>query len=225
MPFYGRHDSQSWSRLCSRSVEKRKSDHHILKFNNKWLPIKHSKQLLSTRKSVTVDAESHNHSLHVQALHINDDALTVTRTTSLYMETFVLPYKCFFFLSFFLSFILFLGFLKDKQSLVGADCHVPKVVVTSRHCIPQFAVDDGKLQKKAVHRNTKSWGTFTHTAVTVRYTHLPDTVKPQPVFHWSLGRTIKQQQKKNRRAPPSRSRLQSHVYEEALQPVNALVHQ
>lgn len=127
--------------------------------------------------------------------------------------------------SFFLSFILFLGFLKDKQSLVGADCHVPKVVVTSRHCIPQFAVDDGKLQKKAVHRNTKSWGTFTHTAVTVRYTHLPDTVKPQPVFHWSLGRTIKQQQKKNRRAPPSRSRLQSHVYEEALQPVNALVHQ
>lgn len=36
--------------------------------------------------------------------------------------------------------------LEDKQSLAGADCHVSKVVVTNRHCIPQFAVDAGKLQ-------------------------------------------------------------------------------
>lgn len=43
------------------------------------------------------------------------------------------------------SWQIFLNFLKNKQSLVG-DCHVPKVVVTSRHCIPRFAVDDGKLQ-------------------------------------------------------------------------------
>lgn len=41
---------------------------------------------------------------------------------------------------------MFVNFLKDKQSLVGADCHVPKVVVTNRHRIPQCAVDDGKLQ-------------------------------------------------------------------------------
>lgn len=36
--------------------------------------------------------------------------------------------------------------LEDKQSLAGADCHVSKVMVTNRHCTPQFAVDAGKLQ-------------------------------------------------------------------------------
>lgn len=38
--------------------------------------------------------------------------------------------------------------LEDKQNLAGADCHVSKVVVTNRHCIPQFAVDAGKLQMR-----------------------------------------------------------------------------
>lgn len=43
--------------------------------------------------------------------------------------------------------LFFVFFLKDKQSLVGADCHAPKVMVTSGHCIPQCAVDAGKLQR------------------------------------------------------------------------------
>lgn len=70
VPFYGRHDSQSWSRLCSRSVEKRKSDHHILKLNHKWLPVKQNEQLLPRRRSATLDPGFHHHSHHVQTLHV-----------------------------------------------------------------------------------------------------------------------------------------------------------
>lgn len=50
-----------------------------------------------------------------------------------------------------------LNFWKNKQSLVGADCHVPKVAVTSRHCIPRFAVDDGKLQMGGIMKE-RFWG-------------------------------------------------------------------
>lgn len=66
------------------------------------------------------------------------------------------------------SWQVFLNFLKNKQSLVGADCQVPKVVVTSRHCIPRFAVDDGKLQTEHEREFGEVGALTCHKAVMAR---------------------------------------------------------
>lgn len=127
-----------------------------------------------------------------------------------------------FFLSLF-CFGLVLTFLKDKQSLVGADCHVPKVVVTSRHCIPQFAVDDGKLQKRQ-YIETQNPGAL-HTQGNHSYIHTPawyhKTSACVLLINWKENKT----KNRNRTALPSCNLLQSNFYEETLYPVNTLVHQ
>lgn len=79
---YGRHDSQSWSRLCSRSVEKRKSDHHIQKeIKQNGFQSSTVTKLLRTRESTT------EQSYLVQRHMPRTDTLTVTSTPSLSMET------------------------------------------------------------------------------------------------------------------------------------------